>query len=114
MEFEIALCWASQKSVSLRGAIVAASIQQEYFPLEGHDLMNSSIIKRSVVLGRHKTSVSLEDEFWSTFREIADAQGVAVSTLIEDIDKTRGQNNLSSSIRLFVLNYFRSHRGSGA
>jgi predicted DNA-binding ribbon-helix-helix protein len=76
--------------------------------------MNSSITKRSVVLGRHKTSVSLEDAFWSTIREIAHAQGVTVSTLIEDIDKTRGQNNLSSSIRLFVLDYVRLHRGSGA
>jgi predicted DNA-binding ribbon-helix-helix protein len=76
--------------------------------------MNSSITKRSVVVGRHRTSVSLEDEFWSTMREIACAQGVTVSTLIEDIDKTRGQNNLSSSIRLFVLDYVRSHRGSGA
>jgi predicted DNA-binding ribbon-helix-helix protein len=72
--------------------------------------MNSSVAKRSVVVGGHKTSVSLEDEFWSSMREIAHAQGVTVSTLIEDIDKTRGQNNLSSAIRLFVLDYVRSHR----
>jgi predicted DNA-binding ribbon-helix-helix protein len=76
--------------------------------------MNALSNKRSVVLGGHKTSVSLEDAFWSAIREIADAQGVAVSSLIEDIDKTRAQNNLSSSIRLFVLDYIRSHRGSGA
>jgi predicted DNA-binding ribbon-helix-helix protein len=71
------------------------------------------IAKRSVVVGGHKTSVSLEDPFWSSIREIAHAQGTTVSKLIADIDKTREQNNLSSAIRVFVLNYI-LNRGSGA
>ena len=75
--------------------------------------MKSFIVKHSVIVGGHRTSVSLEDEFWSTVREIAHAEGTTVSKLIEDIDKTREQNNLSSAIRVFVLNYM-LNRGSGA
>jgi predicted DNA-binding ribbon-helix-helix protein len=71
------------------------------------------IAKRSVVVGGQKTSVSLEDPFWSSLREIAHAQGTTVSKLIAEIDKTREQNNLSSAIRVFVLNYV-LNRGSGA
>jgi predicted DNA-binding ribbon-helix-helix protein len=78
------------------------------------NLMKSSIVKHSVIVGEHKTSVSLEEPFWSAIREIAHAEGTAVSKLIADIDKTRGQNNLSSAIRVFVLNYVRSNRGSEA
>jgi predicted DNA-binding ribbon-helix-helix protein len=76
----------------------------------GQDLVKPIIAKRSIVVGGHKTSVSLEDAFWSAIREIAHAEGRAMSTLIADIDKTRGQNNLSSAIRVFVLNYVRSNR----
>jgi predicted DNA-binding ribbon-helix-helix protein len=75
--------------------------------------MTSTIVKRSVVVGGQKTSVSLEDPFWSSIREIAHAEGTTVSKLIADIDKMREQNNLSSAIRVFVLNYVRSNRGSG-
>ncbi len=76
--------------------------------------MKSQVLKRSVVIGRHKTSVSLEDAFWNDLREIANAQGATVSKLIADIDKTRETNNLSSAIRLFVLDYVRTHRTGGA
>jgi predicted DNA-binding ribbon-helix-helix protein len=75
--------------------------------------MKSFIVKRSVVVGGQRTSVSLEDPFWSSIREIAQAQGTTVSKLIANIDKTREQNNLSSAIRVFVLNYV-LNRGSGA
>ncbi len=72
--------------------------------------MKSSVVKRSVVLDGHKTSVSLEDAFWSGLREIAHAQQATVSRLIADIDKTRTSNNLSSAIRLFVLDYVSTKR----
>ena len=74
--------------------------------------MKSFIVKHSVIVGGHRTSVSLEDPFWSSIREIAQAQGTTVSKLIANIDNTREQNNLSSAIRVFVLNYI-LNRGSG-
>ncbi len=76
--------------------------------------MKSQVAKRSVVVNGHKTSVSLEDAFWSCLREIAHAQQATVSKLIADIDKTRETNNLSSTIRLFVLDYVRTNRTGGA
>jgi predicted DNA-binding ribbon-helix-helix protein len=72
--------------------------------------MKSSVTKRSVVIRGHKTSISLEDAFWNGLREIANAQGATASKLIADIDKARETNNLSSAIRLFVLEYVRTHR----
>ena len=74
--------------------------------------MKSQIIKRSVVIHRHKTSISLEDSFWNDLREIAHYQRVTVSKLLENIDKERQgkrQGNLSSAIRLFVLDQIRTH-----
>jgi predicted DNA-binding ribbon-helix-helix protein len=64
------------------------------------------IIKRSIVLGGHKTSISLEDEFWASLKAIAARQRISVSTLIGHIDGERS-GNLSSAIRLYVLNDFR-------
>jgi len=71
--------------------------------------MKSSIIKRSIVIGGHKTSVSLEDAFWSDLKEIAHAQRATLSELVAKIDQARQQNNLSSAIRLFVLEHARTH-----
>jgi predicted DNA-binding ribbon-helix-helix protein len=65
--------------------------------------MKSAIVKRSIVLSGHKTSVSLEDAFWNGLRDIADARNVSISSLVHDIDSTRGPNNLSSAVRQFVL-----------
>ena len=65
--------------------------------------MKSSIVKRSVVIGGHKTSVSLEDPFWTDLKQIAHAQHVTLSALITQIDGAREQSNLSSAIRVFVL-----------
>ena len=65
--------------------------------------MKSSIIKRSVVIAGHKTSVSLEDAFWSGLKEIARAQQATLSKTVAEIDKARQRGNLSSAIRLFVL-----------
>ena len=72
--------------------------------------MKSPIIKRSVVVGGHKTSISLEDEFWSGLKEIAQAQGASLAQMVTEIDTTRQQGNLSSAIRLFVLDHIRDQK----
>jgi len=66
-------------------------------------LMKSPVIKRSVMIDGHKTSVSLEDAFWSGLKEIARAQQATLSNTVAEIDKARQHGNLSSAIRLFVL-----------
>src|SRR5262249_53839352 len=66
-------------------------------------LMKSSVIKRSIVIDGHKTSVSLENAFWSGLKEIARAQQATLSNIVARIDKTRQHRNLPSAIRLFVL-----------
>jgi predicted DNA-binding ribbon-helix-helix protein len=68
--------------------------------------MKSSIVKRSVVIDGHKTSISLEDPFWTDLKKIAQAQRVTLSELLSTIDGARDQGNLSSAIRLFVLQHF--------
>ena len=70
--------------------------------------MKSSVVKRSIVISGHKTSVSLEDAFWTDLKNIAHAQQVTLSELVTKIDGKREQNNLSSAIRLFVLHHFRN------
>jgi len=75
--------------------------------------MKSLIIKRSVIVGGHKTSISLEDAFWSGLKEIALAQGATLAQTVTEIDTTRQQNkqnNLSSAIRLFVLGHIRDQK----
>jgi predicted DNA-binding ribbon-helix-helix protein len=69
--------------------------------------MKSSVIKRSVVLAGHKTSVSLEDEFWRGLKEIAGGQHRTSSDLVATIDSERQHGNLSSAIRLYVLDFHR-------
>jgi predicted DNA-binding ribbon-helix-helix protein len=68
----------------------------------------TSINKHSVIVAGHKTSVSLEDEFWHRLQDIADAQGVTVSKLVQKIELEWRKGNLSSAVRVFVLNYFSS------
>jgi predicted DNA-binding ribbon-helix-helix protein len=70
--------------------------------------MKSPIVKRSIVIGGHKTSVSLEEAFWDAMKEISRGRGKTLSEVVSEIDRTRQQGNLSSAIRLFVLNHFRS------
>jgi predicted DNA-binding ribbon-helix-helix protein len=70
--------------------------------------MKSPVIKRSIVIAGHKTSVSIEDAFWTTLKEIAQARGQSVADLIGAIDGARRGGNLSSAIRLFVLDHYRS------
>ena len=67
-----------------------------------------SITKRSIVIAGHKTSVSLEDAFWNALKEVAAHRDMTVSELVEAIDANRRHANLSSAIRLFVLEFYRS------
>ena len=70
--------------------------------------MKSPVVKRSIVIAGHKTSVSLEDAFWKGLKEIAGGRDVTLSDLVSTIDSDRRHGNLSSAIRLFVLDYYRS------
>jgi predicted DNA-binding ribbon-helix-helix protein len=69
---------------------------------------DSPIRKRSVVFGPRKTSISLEDEFWRALREIARSRQISTGELVGVIEIERGRANLSSAIRVFVLEYYRS------
>jgi predicted DNA-binding ribbon-helix-helix protein len=68
--------------------------------------MKSTIIKRSVVVAGHKTSVSLEDAFWETLKDISKQRRMTLSDLIGQIDNERHEGNLSSAVRLFVLDFY--------
>ena len=70
--------------------------------------MKSPVIKRSIVIAGHKTSVSLEDAFWQGLKDIAAARDMTLSELVATIDTDRRHGNLSSGIRLFVLDHYRS------
>ena len=70
--------------------------------------VKSPVVKRSVVLDGHKSSVSLEDAFWMGLKEIACTRLVTLSSLVTSIDAQRQQGNLSSALRLYVLEFYRS------
>src|ERR1700730_6777899 len=70
--------------------------------------MKSQVAKRSVVVAGHKTSVSLEDAFWTSLKEIAGRRDLTLSDLVAAIDSQRDHGNLSSAIRLFVLEFYRA------
>jgi predicted DNA-binding ribbon-helix-helix protein len=67
----------------------------------------SPVRKRSAKIGRHQTSISVEDEFWEGLKEVARERELPLNTLITDIHKRRQHANLSSVIRLFVLDHYR-------
>jgi predicted DNA-binding ribbon-helix-helix protein len=69
--------------------------------------MKSPVVKRSIVIAGHKTSVSLEDAFWKGLKDIAGGRDITLSDLVASIDTDRRQGNLSSAIRLFVLDHYR-------
>jgi predicted DNA-binding ribbon-helix-helix protein len=71
-------------------------------------IAKSAVTKRSVVIGGHKTSVSLEEPFWSEVRAIAEADQITVSNLLRRIDRERTNANLSSAIRVYVLEHVRN------
>ena len=70
--------------------------------------MKSLVAKRSIVAAGHKTSVSLEDAFWQGLKEIARGRNITLSELVAAIDSNRRHGNLSSAIRLFVLDFYRN------
>lgn len=76
--------------------------------------MKSPVVKRSIVIAGHKTSVSLEDAFWKGLKDIADQNEQTLSELVASIDSQRKHGNLSSAIRLFVLDHYRSLTESGS
>ena len=71
--------------------------------------MKSPVVKRSIVIAGHKTSVSLEDAFWKGLKEIAGSRHLTLSDLVSTIDTDRQHGNLSSAIRLFVLDHYRGN-----
>jgi predicted DNA-binding ribbon-helix-helix protein len=66
----------------------------------------SLVVKRSIVIAGHKTSVSLENDFWEALREIANKRRIFVQDLVASIKAERRKGNLSSAIRLFVLDHY--------
>jgi predicted DNA-binding ribbon-helix-helix protein len=76
--------------------------------------MKSAVVKRSIVIAGHKTSVSLEDAFWKGLKEIGSVRSLTLSELIEAIDSKRTQGNLLSALRLFVLDHYHSQIGARA
>lgn len=73
----------------------------------GHS--ESAIKKRSLVVRGHRTSISLEDEFWRALKEIASSQDRYVGDVVAEID-ARSTHNLSSTLRVFVLSHYRPER----
>jgi predicted DNA-binding ribbon-helix-helix protein len=72
--------------------------------------MKSPVVKRSVVLAGHKTSVSLEEPFWQGLKDIATSRRMTLSDLVSSIDLDREHGNLSSALRLFMLNHYQTRQ----
>ena len=75
--------------------------------------MQSAVLKRSVVVAGHKTSVSLEDAFWDGLKEIGGERRMPLSELVAAIAAQRQHGNLSSALRLFVLDFYRTQLSHG-
>jgi predicted DNA-binding ribbon-helix-helix protein len=71
-------------------------------------LLKSQIAKRSVVIAGHKRSISLEESVWKSLKEIATYRDVSLLALLSSIESTRHRGNLSSAIRLFILDFYRA------
>ena len=72
----------------------------------------SPVVKRSIVINSHKTSVSLEQAFWNGMKEISAQHGKTISELVRGIHSGRDRGNLSSAIRLFVLDHYKARGGA--
>ncbi len=108
------------------GKVSAASAQDQgglqkakpaEMPLSKKRKGKSQVKKRTILVRDRKSSVSLEQPFWDAMKEIAAANNVGLLALVADIESKRQHANLSSAIRLFVLNYYRervepSHSGA--
>ena len=62
-----------------------------------------AVVKHSLAIAGHSTSISLEDAFWRRLKQIADGRGQSISALVAEIDEERGAANLSSAIRVYLL-----------
>jgi predicted DNA-binding ribbon-helix-helix protein len=107
--------WLSRSEFSLltsldqpfgRGLFFSTSAQER--PTRRFDTMKSPIAKRSVLLGGRKTSISLEGEFWTGLKEIAAYRERTLGELVAEIDSSKQAANLSSAIRLFVLQFYQN------
>jgi predicted DNA-binding ribbon-helix-helix protein len=97
-----------------KGASRNGGLNEQRAAVRGGLDMKSAIIKRSIELNGHKTSVSLEDEFWSSLRTIAHQKNLSLPGLLQAIDVSREGANLSSAIRVYVLTHFRALAASQA
>lgn len=69
--------------------------------------------KHSITIKGHRTSITLEDAFWIALHDVAEEQGKSPSTLIGEIDRTRGSASLSAAIRVYLLTWFRDNAAAG-
>ena len=93
---------------TLQNSFYSATVQGDFFVRynKGVLIMKSSVVKRSIIVAGHKTSVSLEDAFWKKLKEIAGERDMTLSDLVAKVDSERQYGNLSSAIRLFVLGFY--------
>jgi predicted DNA-binding ribbon-helix-helix protein len=96
------------RMIPMRVKVAGAAAARGAAAIREEAAMNSSVKKRSIVIGSHKTSISLEDRFWACLRQIARERATTVSKLIGILDAERNDGNLSSTIRVFVLNRYRT------
>jgi predicted DNA-binding ribbon-helix-helix protein len=75
--------------------------------VKGKQELKSAIPRRSVIIAGRKTSISVEDAFWRAFKEIARGRDITLSNLVAAINSERKHQNLSSAVRLFVLDLYR-------
>ena len=71
----------------------------------------SPVIKRSIIINGHNTSISIEDDFWAGLKHIAGERELTLAKLVQEIDGARESGNLSSAIRVHVLHYYRQRGG---
>lgn len=76
--------------------------------------MIGAVVKRSVTIAGHRTSISLETEFWTELQHIAKARGMSINALVAELDAARGSHNLSSALRLAVLHHLKTQSRHGA
>ncbi len=69
------------------------------------------MLKRSLTIAGHRTSLALEPEFWQALDEMSTARGLSLANLVREIDDTHTSGNLTSAIRVAVLDFYRNGRG---
>lgn len=77
-------------------------------------MSDEKLRKRSLVIAGHRTSISLEDDFWDALRDMAGERGLSLPALVVEIDSARGSANLSSALRVAILRHYRKKLTSPA